>query len=76
MTTKPQDPRPQLERPADVLARVGFSKATLYRRIKAGTFPRPINLGPEGTCRSVAFIASEVDAWIAERAQAREGAAE
>lgn len=72
MSTKPHDPRPQLERPADVLARVGFSKATLYRRISAGTFPRPIRLGE----RSVAFLVTEVDAWIADRAQAREGAAE
>jgi prophage regulatory protein len=39
---------------------VGFSKNTLYARIRAGTFPRPIALGPQTT----AFLESEIIDWM------------
>jgi len=43
-------------------------RSAIYLRLTNGTFPKPIRLGP----RSVRWIASEVDAWIAERvAQSR-----
>ena len=52
----------------EVRDRVSFSKTHLYRKIAAGTFPRPVPLGPN----KVAFLESEVDHWMAERVEARE----
>jgi predicted DNA-binding transcriptional regulator AlpA len=42
----------------------------MYARIKQGSFPAPI---PLGTSHSVAWLASEIDAWIAERVRAARG---
>ena len=50
-----------------VLARVPFSKSTLHRKSRNGSFPRPIKLGE----RSVAWLENEIIGWeqarIAER---------
>jgi prophage regulatory protein len=51
-----------LRKPA-VLAKTGLSYPTIYRRIQAGTFPQPVQLGPN----SVGWIEDEVDAWIKSR---------
>ena len=53
---------------AEVLDRVGFSRTHLYRKINAGSFPRPVPLGPQ----KVAFLESEIVQWMDERLQARE----
>lgn len=37
-----------------------FSSATLWRKVKAGTFPRPVKLGAKVT----AWRAAEVQAWM------------
>lgn len=42
---------------------IGLGKTTIYARIKEGTFPAPISLGG----RAVAWIESEVVAWVAAR---------
>ena len=42
----------------------GLSRSTITRRVRAGEFPAPVNLGSQ---RRVAFIADEVDAWLANR---------
>lgn len=49
--------RPQVEQ------RTGLSRSSLYQYIKDGAFPRSISLGP----RSVGWLESDVNAWIAER---------
>ena len=49
-----------------VLARVGISRSTLWRLIKAHSFPKPIRLGG----RSVGWIEAEIDDWILSRARA------
>ncbi len=49
----------------DVLARVGLSRSTLWRLIKAGQFPKPIKLGG----RAVGWIEEEIDEWIASRSR-------
>lgn len=57
---------------SEVRRRVPYSRATIYRLITAGQFPRPYSLG----ARAVAWLESEVDAWIAARvgaAQMQEG---
>ena len=45
-------------------------KATLYRMIKAGTFPRQIHLATQ----RVAWLRSEVLDWVAKQAAARPAA--
>ena len=49
-----------------VEARTGLSRSTLYARIKAGTFPAPVSLGP----RAVGWIASDEQRWVSDRIDA------
>lgn len=56
----------------DVLTRTSLSKTHTYRLINAGTFPRPVPLGP----RRVAFIEREVNEWLSERLAARDNEAD
>jgi len=51
----------------EVLDRTSLSKTHTYRLINAGRFPRPVPLGPH----RVAFVESEVVAWMEERVAAR-----
>ena len=46
--------------------RVGLTRSPLYARIKAGTFPRPVQLGGG---RAVGWIEAEIEAWIAAQIQ-------
>lgn len=52
----------------EVRARVPYSRATIYRLIAAGQFPRPYSLGG----RAVAWLESEIDAWIEARVNGRD----
>ena len=45
----------------EVLGRVSLSKSEVYRRMKLGTFPMRIRLGP----KRVAFAEADIDSWIA-----------
>jgi prophage regulatory protein len=47
-----------------VLARVGLKSTRVYQLVGDGDFPQPIRLGE----RSVAWLESEVEAWIQARA--------
>ena len=53
----------------EVLSRTTFSKTHIYRLIKAKSFPKPVPLG----LHRVAFLESEVEAWIAGRVADRDG---
>jgi prophage regulatory protein len=44
-----------------VEARTGLSRSTIYLRIAAGSFPKPISLG----ARAVRWLESEVEGWLA-----------
>lgn len=46
-----------------VLDRVPLSDTTIWRMVRAGTFPKPINLSPG----AIGWVESDVDAWIAAR---------
>jgi prophage regulatory protein len=46
-----------------VAEKVCLSKSEMYHRIGAGTFRRPVALGP----RKVVFLESDVDAWMQAR---------
>lgn len=50
----------QFLRVRKVTEMVGFSKTTLYARVKSGTFPKPVVLGPQ----TVAFLESDVLDWM------------
>ena len=49
-----------------VEARVGLSRATIYRRVAAGDFPRPVPLGG----KAVGWRLSAILQWMAERGAA------
>ena len=49
-----------LRRP-EVESITGLSRASIYARMHAGTFPLPVRLGPN----SVAWRADDVEDWIA-----------
>ena len=58
-----------LKRLPDVLNRVGYSRSTIYQLIAEGKFPKPISLGG----RAVAWLESDIDAWIAARVESARG---
>ena len=43
--------------------RTGLSRSTIYLFIQDGTFPRPVRIGG----RAVAWLESDIDAWIEAR---------
>lgn len=59
---------PRLIRRPEVLERVGLSSSTLYEMTAAGEFPAPIPIGRQ----AVAWLDSEVDAWIKQRIELRD----
>ncbi|MCI1029305.1 AlpA family transcriptional regulator [Pantoea dispersa] len=59
-----------LIRLSEVQRRTGYSKAWLYRLMSEKRFPLPVKIG----ARSIAFIESEIDAWIEERINASRSA--
>ncbi|CDH34130.1 AlpA family transcriptional regulator [Xenorhabdus bovienii] len=56
-------PKENLIRLPEVQRRTGYGKAWIYKLIADNRFPKQVKIGT----RSVAFIESEVDAWIAQR---------
>lgn len=51
----------------EVIKRTGLGKTSLYKFIKAKTFPQPIALGE----RAVGWVEAEVDQWITARINER-----
>jgi prophage regulatory protein len=47
----------------DVKRLTGLSRSSIYSAIKAGTFPRPVELG----ARAVGWISNQIEDWIANR---------
>jgi len=71
-TTTPADEYVLVRYP-DVQRMTGLSRATIYRRIAAGDFPRSVPLGTS-TARNapVGFVLAEVKAWIARQVALRD----
>lgn len=46
----------------------GLGRSTIYKYIESGTFPKSVPLGE----RAVAFVESEVVAWVMARIEARD----
>ena len=53
----------RLIRRKEVQAKTGLGASSIYAMMQQGTFPKAINISE----RRVAWIESEVDAWIANR---------
>jgi prophage regulatory protein len=61
----------ELLRLPTVKSRTGLPRSSLYAKIAAGEFPAPIRLSK----RSVAWLETEVEAWIEARIRATREAA-
>lgn len=61
------DNKPRLMAPKEAAAATSLSRTLLALMAAAGEFPRPVKLGE----RRVAFVRSEVEAWIDQRIAAR-----
>jgi prophage regulatory protein len=57
---------PKLLRLPRVKESVALSRASIYRLISLGQFPKPINLG----ARAVAWLESDIDSWIQSKVDA------
>lgn len=50
-------------RASAVMSRTGLSRTTIWRRVRAGTFPAPIELG----ANSIGWREDQIADWIAAR---------
>lgn len=57
MTNQPPD---RILRLTSVLERTGLSRATLYRKVQAGTFPRQVRIA----ARCIGWPESAVNEWL------------
>jgi len=62
-------PHERLVRLPEVKQKSGKSRSAIYKGMQDGTFPKSISLGS----KSVAWLESEIDAWISDRVQASRG---
>lgn len=60
----------QLLRRHEVEARTAMCRSNIYNKVRDGSFPAPIKIGPRG----VRWLASDVDNWLAERVQESQAA--
>ena len=55
---------PAILRTPAVLALIGLSRTSLWRRVRAGDFPAPVRLGGQGS-RAVGWRRADVERWLA-----------
>lgn len=53
----------------EVMQRVPYGRTTIWKLIKQNKFPQPVKIGGN----RVAFVDSEIGAWIDEQIQFRDG---
>ena len=58
----------QVVKPREACQRIQRSRSSLWRDVRAGTFPSPIKLSNSG---SIGFFADEIDAWLESRPRVR-----
>ncbi len=51
---------------SEVVDLVGVSRATIYRMIDSGAFPRPVRV----SAMRVVWVKAEIDAWMRDMAEA------
>ena len=57
------DSYPHILRTRAVLAIIGLSRTSLWRRVRSGDFPAPVRLGGEGS-RAVGWRRADVERWL------------
>ena len=62
----PELSEPKILRRREVELVTRLSKASIYRQMHAGAFPKPVKLGE----RAVGWRADEIDEWLASRERA------
>ena len=67
MATQPNNSTTLLRLP-EVESATGKKRSAIYAEIQAGTFPRPVKIGT----RASAWVAAEVQSWIASRIAERD----
>ena len=60
----------EMLRAPEVMARTGLSRTTIWRKVRDGSFPAPLEL----SVNSVGWPASEIAAWLKARARRNYGA--
>ena len=53
----------QMLRPPEVMTRTGLSRTTIWRKVRDGTFPPPVEIG----VNSIGWPATEISAWLDSR---------
>jgi prophage regulatory protein len=53
----------RLLRLPEVVSKCGLRRSSIYEGMNSGTFPKSVPLG----AHAVAWLSSEIDAWIAQR---------
>ncbi len=69
MATQPNNSTTLLRLP-EVESATGKKRSAIYAEISAGTFPAPVKIG----ARASAWVAAEVQSWIASRIAERDQA--
>ena len=70
-------PKHRFIRLNEVMSRTGYGRASIYRKMEDGSFPKSVKLGgpPKDPSifdsRAVAWIEDEVDQWVDARIEAR-----
>lgn len=64
-------PENELMKLNEVQAAVHYSRASIYRLMSEGKFPKPVTLGG----RSVFWVRSQINAFISEQIEKSQGAA-
>ena len=57
------EPRIRVLRQSDVIRLTGLSRTTIWRRVRDGSFPPPIRLGPPGT-RAKGWRQTDLQDWF------------
>lgn len=61
---KEQETAPRrILRDAEVKSRTGLSRVQRWRRVRAGTFPAPVQIGPN----SIGWYEDEIETFLADR---------
>ncbi len=58
----------RLLRIREVMTRTGRTRSRIYDDIANGEFPKPVKIGGQ----AIAFVETEIDAWIAAKIAARD----
>lgn len=58
----------KVQRLPEVIEDSGRCRSSIYAGIAAGTFPKPIKLGP----RAIGWLRSDIQNWLSERVQDRD----